>query len=109
MQLRQPPKKEIKPINQNITFKKMQVIDQNGQNLGVLNKLDAIKLAEDTELDLILIAPENGEKPAICKIGDYGKFLYDKNLKIKLATKNKSANKVKEIKIKQQIGIHDLT
>ena len=69
---RTKPVKKEDPINENIRFKEVLVIDQNGEQLGVMSKRDAMNRAYDAGLDLVCVAPK--AKPAVCRIMDYGKY-----------------------------------
>jgi translation initiation factor IF-3 len=99
---------DIKPINENIKFPKVLVIDNNGKNLGPTKTSDAIKIAKEAKLDLILInTPKNEDQLPITKIGDYGKYLYEQKAKIKNSKQKVLKNK--EITVRPQVGTHDLT
>ncbi len=74
--------------------------------LGVKTIQDALKLADDAGYDLIEIAP--GAVPPVCKFGNYSKFLYEKEKKLKEARKHRGGGQVKEIRIRAKIGEHDL-
>lgn len=70
---RTKPVKKEDPINENIRFKEVLVIDQNGEQLGVMSKRDAMNRAYDAGLDLVCVAPK--AKPAVCRIMDYGSIV----------------------------------
>ena len=72
-------------INEQIRDKEVRLIGENGDQLGVMSAREALKLAEEAELDLVKIAPT--AKPPVCKIIDYGKYRYE------LARKEKEAKK----------------
>ena len=80
--------------NNRITSNEVQVIDSNGENLGILNLNEAINKAKNENLDLIEIAPN--AKPPVCKIMDMGKYKYDAQKKA-----NKANKKTKEDRIKR--------
>lgn len=101
---RLPKTREL--LNNNIPFRFLMVIDQTGKNLGKMAISDALALANDSGLDLYVISDKT-EIP-VAKILDYGKYLYEKKRKVKLAKKNQSVVKVKSIKVKTQISNHDL-
>jgi translation initiation factor IF-3 len=82
------------------------LINEAGEMLGVKPIQEALKLAEDTGYDLIEIAP--GAVPPVCKLGNFSKFLYEKEKKLKEARKNRGGGTVKEIRIRPKIGEHDL-
>lgn len=91
--------------NEQIIAPQVRVIDENGQNLGVMETKSAIQIARERELDLVEVFPK--ENPPITKIIDYGKFLYQKN---KEAQKQKARQKkieVKGVRLSLRIGQHD--
>lgn len=98
-------KKQKYLVNNAIKLDKLLVIDDNGQNLGVIDKNEALQIAQEKELDLVLFS--TGDQP-IAKIIDYGKFVYDSSKKNKNTKKKHNQIKNKEIKVKPQIGMHDL-
>ena len=73
--------KELPPINENIKATRLQVITHEGQNLGVIEKQQALRLANAAELDLVLLADQGAEGVPVAKIMDYGKVLYEKKEK----------------------------
>jgi translation initiation factor IF-3 len=85
-------------INEQITAKKLLVIDNYGKNVGQLSIEDALARAEEVDLDLILINPGNENQLPIAKIYDYGKFTYEQKVKAK-GNKQKSLD-VKECQIR---------
>ena len=91
--------------NNRISSPDVQVIDSNGENLGVLNTNEAITIAKNQGLDLIEIVP-NG-KPPVCKIMDMGKFKYDAQKKANLAKKKQKIISLKEIKMRPVTETHD--
>ena len=99
-------KKENVLINEKIKFPVLDVIDQNGKHLGTLKRNDALKIAHESELDLLVIAIQ--DKKVIAKILDYGKFKFEQKRKQKENKKKQQVINVKEIKVKPLIGDHDL-
>lgn len=93
-------------INNQIRAKELRVIDDDQGNLGVISLAEALKMAEDAELDLIEISPN--AKPPIAKIMDYGKWQYDEKRKAKAAKANSKATETKSIQVKIGTGEHDL-
>jgi translation initiation factor IF-3 len=91
--------------NNRITSPDVQVIGNDGQNLGILNLNDAINRAKDKGLDLIEIAPN--AKPPVCKIMDMGKYKYDAQKKANKAKKKQKKIELKEIKLRPVTEIHD--
>lgn len=94
-------------INESIRAREVRVIGAEGENVGVLDSRDALKMAQDAGLDLIEISPN--AKPPIVKIMDYGKFQYDEKKKAKLAKAKAHVTETKVVQIKVGTGEHDLT
>ncbi len=92
-------------LNEDIREKTLLVIDENGNKLGEMSKQDALELARQHSKDLVLFS--SGDKPT-AKIIDFGKFVYDQKKKSKENKKTQVQTKNKEIKVKPQIGLHDL-
>ena len=93
--------------NNRITSPEVQVINSNGENLGVLNLQEAISKAKDENLDLIEIAPN--ARPPVCKIMDMGKYKYDQQKKLNKAKKKQKKIELKEIKLRPVTEVHDYT
>ena len=93
--------------NNRINSSNVQVIDSDGENLGVLNLQEAIKKAKNKGLDLIEIAAN--VKPPVCKIMDIGKYKYDQQKKASKAKKNQKKVELKEIKLRPVTEVHDYT
>ncbi|MDC8937686.1 translation initiation factor IF-3 [Metamycoplasma hyosynoviae] len=93
-------------INENIPYKKIFVISETGEKLGVMTKEDAISHAEDKNLDLVLIALDNN-KP-IARLMDYGKFKYEKKKKQKINKEKQTVTNNREIRLTPLIGDNDL-
>ncbi|MBI2049955.1 MAG: translation initiation factor IF-3 [Candidatus Staskawiczbacteria bacterium] len=93
------------PINNFIRAKEVRVIDENGQQLGIMNIFSAIDLAKERGLDLIQVTEK--VEPPVCKIGDYGKYLYSLRKKEK-KTSLKTRTELKEVRIGFNISPHDL-
>ena len=83
----------------------VQVIDENGEKLGVKNIREAINLASEKDLDLALVAPHSN--PPVCKIMNYGKYKFEQQKKEKEARKNQKTFELKEIRITPNIEDHD--
>tara|TARA_Y100000741_G_C17952844_1_gene436510 strand:+ start:28 stop:573 length:546 start_codon:yes stop_codon:yes gene_type:complete len=91
--------------NNRITSLEVQVIGSDGENIGILNLNEAIRLAKDDGLDLIEIAPN--AKPPVCKIMDMGKYKYDAQKKANKAKKKQKKVELKEIKLRPVTEVHD--
>ena len=93
-------------INGQIRDKEVRVIAENGGQLGVMPVKEAMKLAQEAELDLVKIAPK--AQPPVCKIIDYGKYRYELARKEKEAKKKQKTVEVKEVRISPNIDTNDL-
>lgn len=94
-------------INDRIRAPKMQVITHDGENLGVVDRESALRIARDAELDLVLLAESGSEGVPVTKIMNYGKMQYEKKKKQAEAKKHQKVIQVKEIKFRPKIGEHD--
>ncbi len=101
------PEKIVQPINENIRFPKVQLITNDGQNIGVVSRDEALRAAQLAGLDLVLIAEQGSEGYPVTKIIDFGKLLYAKKKKQSEAKKHQKTIQVKEIKLRPKIGEHD--
>ena len=97
--------KQELPINRQIKEKEVQVIGENGEKIGVLPIDEAISLAEEKDLDLVLVAPN--ASPVVCKIMNYGKYKFEQAKKEKESRKNQKTVEMKEIRVTPNIGDHD--
>ena len=100
-----PPVKSGPRYNHMITSDKVRVIDENGENLGVMYTREAIEQAADVGLDLVEISPN--ADPPVAKFLDVGKFRYEAQKKANLARKNQKTQEIKEIKMRPNIDDHD--
>lgn len=93
-------------INEQIKDKEVRVVSESGEQLGIMSSREALKLAQEAELDLVKIAPM--AKPPVCKIIDYGKFKYEQVRKDKEAKKKQKIIELKEIRLSPNIDTNDL-
>nr|WP_173362861.1 translation initiation factor IF-3 [Candidatus Arthromitus sp. SFB-rat-Yit] len=93
-------------INGEIKFKELRVIDSDGSQLGIMQARDALKIAEDRELDLVVISPT--ANPPVSRIMDYGKHVYELSKRQKEARKNQKTINIKEIRVSPSIEEHDI-
>ncbi|MEN9926435.1 translation initiation factor IF-3 [Novosphingobium sp. NPDC080210] len=100
-----PPVKSGPRYNQMITSDKVRVIDENGENLGVMYTREAIEQAADVGLDLVEISPN--ADPPVAKFLDVGKFRYEAQKKANAARKSQKTQEIKEIKMRPNIDDHD--
>ena len=92
-------------INEQIRAKEVQLIDDEGQKRGTVSLNEALDLAYEKKLDLVLVAPNS--QPPVCKIMNYGKYKFEQAKKEKEARKKQKVLEVKEIRITPNIEKHD--
>ncbi|EOE6008890.1 translation initiation factor IF-3 [Listeria monocytogenes] len=92
-------------VNDGIRAREVRLIDQDGEQLGVKSKIDALQIAEKANLDLVLVAPT--AKPPVARIMDYGKFRFEQQKKDKEARKNQKVIVMKEVRLSPTIDEHD--
>ena len=92
-------------MNERIRAKEVRLIDQNGENHGIILTSKALQMAYDADLDLVLINPN--QEPPVAKILNYGKYKYEQEKRAKEAKKKQHTVEVKEIKIRYKIDTHD--
>ena len=93
-------------INGEIRDQEVRVIGSDGQQLGIMSSLAALRLAEDADMDLVKISPT--AKPPVCKIMDYGKFKFEQGKKEKESRRNQKVVEVKEVRLSMTIDTNDL-
>ncbi|SEO81990.1 bacterial translation initiation factor 3 (bIF-3) [Amphibacillus marinus] len=92
-------------VNENIRAREVRLIDSNGDQLGVKSRQEALEIAGNRNLDLVLVAPT--AKPPVCRIMDYGKYRFEQQKKEKEARKNQKIINVKEVRLSPGIEDHD--
>ena len=92
-------------MNDKIRVPEIRLIDHEGENRGVVDPRDAIRMAEEVGLDLVEISPNAA--PPVCKIMDFGKFKYEQQKKANEAKKKQRVIEIKEVKFRPNIDIHD--
>ena len=97
-------KKELY-INEEIRGRELRVIDSDGSQLGILSSQQALALAEEKNLDLVMISPQ--AKPPVCKIMDYGKYRFEQAKREKEKRKNQKIVDIKEVRLSLNIDTHD--
>ena len=100
-----PPVKSGPRYNNMITVDKVRVIDDEGENLGVMYTREAIEQAAGVGLDLVEVSPN--ADPPVCKFLDVGKFRYEAQKKANAARKSQKTQEIKEIKMRPNIDDHD--
>lgn len=93
-------------INEEIRDREVRVIDQNGEQMGVMSIGVALSLAEERQLDLVKIAP--GARPPVCKLMDYGKYRFEQSKRDREIRKNQKVITIKEVHLSATIDVHDM-
>jgi len=94
-------------INNQIRIPQIRVVASDGENLGVMDTWQALKMAQDQALDLVEINPR--AVPPVCKIMDYGKFKYEEKKKVQAAKKNQQTQELKELTFRPNTDQNDLS
>lgn len=92
-------------INERIRFPKVRLLDSDSSQIGIMSSREALQLAEERELDLVLMSDK--ADPPVCKIIDYGKHKFEQEKKAKEAKKKQHTVDVKEVKMRYKIEEHD--
>lgn len=101
-----PPSRDEHRINERIRVPQVRLIDEKGEQVGVVPTAQALQMARDRGLDLMEVSPN--AQPPVCKITDYGKFKYEKKKKDHQAKKKQTVIKVKEVQLRPRTDDHDL-
>ena len=102
---RRAPVRELPNINERIKYPQLRVVDSDGKQLGVIDRLKALEIASQRELDLVLVSEK--ADPPVCRIMDYGKYKFEQEKKAKEARKKSHQTEVKEVKMRYKIDQHD--
>jgi translation initiation factor IF-3 len=102
---RRPPERDTTRINERIRVPQVRLIGADGEQLGIVDTNEALKKAQDAELDLVEVAPNS--KPPVTKLLDYSKYKYEQEQKQKAARKHQQQVNVREIKLRPKIATHD--
>jgi translation initiation factor IF-3 len=102
---RRPPERDATRINDRIRVPEVRLIDDEGNQIGVLKTPDALKFAQERDLDLVEVAPE--ARPPVCRVLDYSKYKYEQAQKLKQARKHQQQITIREIKFRPKIAQHD--
>lgn len=92
-------------VNEGIRAREVRLIGANGDQIGVKSRQEALEIAQNANLDLVLVAPN--AKPPVCRIMDYGKYRYEQQKKEKEARKNQKTITTKEVRLSPNIEEHD--
>ncbi|TMK57058.1 MAG: translation initiation factor IF-3 [Actinobacteria bacterium] len=102
---RRPPERDTTRINERIRVPQVRLIGADGEQLGIVDINDALKRAQEAELDLVEVAP--GSKPPVTRLLDYSKYKYEQEQKQKQARKHQQQVNIREIKLRPKIATHD--
>ena len=102
---RRPPERDATRINERIRVPEVRLIDDEGNQIGVLKTPDALVFAQERDLDLVEVAPE--ARPPVCRVLDYSKYKYEQAQKLKQARKHQQQITIREIKFRPKIAQHD--
>ncbi|HEX3318056.1 MAG TPA: translation initiation factor IF-3 [Solirubrobacteraceae bacterium] len=102
---RRPPERDLTRTNERIRVPEVRLIDENGQQQGVVSRDEALDYARTKDLDLVEVAPE--ARPPVCRVLDYSKYKYEQEQKQKAARKHQQNIVVREIKFRPKIAQHD--
>jgi translation initiation factor IF-3 len=91
-------------VNEAIRVKEVRLIGPQGENIGVVPTYEARRIAQDADLDLVEVAPNS--EPPVCRVMDYGKFLYERTKKERDARKAQTKIEVKEIRLRPKTNVH---
>jgi translation initiation factor IF-3 len=97
--------RDLPQINERIRFPKIRAIDKDGGQLGIITPQEALRIAEEQELDLVLVSDK--ADPPVCRIMDYGKYKFEQEKKAREARKKQHTADVKEVKMRYKIEDHD--
>jgi translation initiation factor IF-3 len=102
---RRPPERDTTRINERIRVPEVRLIDDEGNQIGVLKTAEALSFAQERDLDLVEVAPE--ARPPVCRVLDYSKYKYEQAQKVKQARKHQQQITIREIKFRPKIAEHD--
>lgn len=93
-------------VNEQIRVREVRLIDDDGEQKGIVPTMEALKLAKEKDLDLVEVSPN--ANPPVCKILDFGKYRFEQEKKLRDSKKNQKVLKIKEIRMQPKIGSGDL-
>jgi translation initiation factor IF-3 len=102
---RRPPERDTTRVNERIRVPKVRLIGAEGEQLGIVEIAEAMRRAQEADLDLVEVAP--GSKPPVTRLLDYSKYKYEQEQKQKAARKHQTQVNVREIKLRPKIADHD--
>lgn len=93
-------------VNEQIRVREIRLIDDEGEQKGIVPTIEALRMAKERELDLVEVSPN--ANPPVCKIMDFGKYRFEQEKKLRDSKKNQKVLKIKEIRMQPKIGSGDL-
>ena len=102
---RRPPERDTTRINERIRVPQVRLIGADGEQLGIVDTGEAMRKAQEADLDLVEVAPNS--KPPVTRLLDYSKYKYEQEQKQKAARKHQQQVNVREIKLRPKIATHD--
>ncbi len=102
---RKPPERDPTRINERIRVNEVRLVDEDGSQIGVIKTDEALRMAQERDLDLVEVAAES--KPPVARLLDYSKYKYEQEQKAKAARKHQQQVNVREIKLRPKIADHD--
>jgi translation initiation factor IF-3 len=102
---RSPPERDTTRINERIRVSEVRLIDEEGNQVGIVPTEQAMQLATERDLDLVEVAPD--ARPPVTRLLDYSKYRYEQEQKAKAARKHQQQINVREIKLRPKIAVHD--
>ena len=102
---RRPPERDETRINERIRVPQVRLVGEDGNQIGVVDTAQALRYAQERDLDLVEVAPE--ARPPVCRVLDYSKYKYEQEQKAKAARKHQTQVNVREIKLRPKIATHD--
>lgn len=97
--------RNVPPINENIRFPEIRLIGADGDQLGIMSPSEALRMAEELDLDLVLVSDK--ATPPVCRIINYGKYKFEQEKRAREARKRQHNAEVKEVKMRYKIDDHD--
>ena len=102
---RRPPERDDTRINERIRVPEVRLIGEDGEQIGVVDTAQALRYAQERDLDLVEVAPE--ARPPVCRVLDYSKYKYEQEQKAKAARRHQKQVNVREIKLRPKIATND--
>ena len=102
---RPDPRRELPPLNDRIRVREIRLIDENGNQVGIVQTREALQMCKEKGLDLFLVQPD--ANPPVAKIMDYGRYKFEQDKKARETKKRQHSADVKELKMRYKIEAHD--